>query len=77
MKAPRRREEPGERALFDELAALYTEVDARLASSSCPASTECCRFGVTGREPYVTSVELAYLGVDGARRQASPARPRA
>ncbi len=61
MKAPRRREEPGERALFDELAALYTEVDARLASSSCPASTECCRFGVTGREPYVTSVELAYL----------------
>jgi Fe-S-cluster containining protein len=28
---------------------------------SCPASTECCRFGVTGREPYVTSIELVAL----------------
>ncbi len=40
---------------------LYDEVDAELASLSCDASTECCRFGVTGREPYPTAVELAEL----------------
>jgi Fe-S-cluster containining protein len=42
-----------------ELRAIYARVDAKLASYSCDASTECCRFGVTGREPYVTPVELA------------------
>ncbi|MRG90938.1 YkgJ family cysteine cluster protein [Polyangium spumosum] len=47
--------------LFEELAAIYREVDASFAGQSCPASTECCRFGVTGREPYVTSIELALV----------------
>jgi Fe-S-cluster containining protein len=42
-----------------ELARLYAEVDALLADFSCDASTECCQFGVTGREPYPTAVELA------------------
>ncbi len=48
-------------ALLAELSAVYRDVDARLEGSGCPASTECCRFGVTGREPYVTSIELAAL----------------
>ncbi len=43
------------------LRALYAEVDALLAPWSCSASTDCCRFGVTGREPYPTAVELAEL----------------
>ncbi|MDI1449704.1 YkgJ family cysteine cluster protein [Polyangium sp. 6x1] len=47
--------------LLDELTALYREVDASFAGQTCPASTECCRFGVTGREPYVTSIELALV----------------
>ena len=42
-----------------ELLALYAEVDALLAPFSCDASTDCCRFGVTGREPYPTAIELA------------------
>lgn len=46
---------------FDDLAALYAEIDTRLAGHACPSTTECCRFGITGREPYVTSIELAYL----------------
>jgi uncharacterized protein len=45
-------------ALLGELQAVYDEVDAAFAGWSCPASTECCRFGITGREPYVTSIEL-------------------
>jgi Fe-S-cluster containining protein len=42
-----------------ELAGVYRDADDLYAGWSCPASTECCRFGVTGREPYVTSIEVA------------------
>lgn len=44
-----------------ELRALYAKVDGALAGWGCEASTDCCRFGVTGREPYPTAVELAEL----------------
>ena len=46
-------------ALLDELGHVYRDADASYQGWSCPASTECCRFGITGREPYVTSIELA------------------
>jgi Fe-S-cluster containining protein len=55
-------------ALLAELARLYDEVDALYAGWSCPGSTECCRFGVTGRQPYVTSIELAAIRRALARR---------
>jgi uncharacterized protein len=58
----------GEEALLEELAVLYRQVDASREGASCPASTECCRFGVTGREPYVTSIEVAALRRAVARR---------
>jgi Fe-S-cluster containining protein len=45
--------------LLGELAAVYRDADALCWGWTCPASTECCRFGITGREPYVTSIELA------------------
>src|SRR5262249_49740034 len=54
---PRRPPPPAE--LLAELEAVYRDADRLYAGWSCPASTECCRFGVTGREPYVTSIELA------------------
>ncbi len=47
-----------EEVLLAELRALYAETDALHSSTSCPASTECCRFGVTGRQPYLTSIEI-------------------
>jgi hypothetical protein len=49
------------------LHALYAEVDALLADARCACSdggvgsspeAQCCHFGVTGREPYPTAVEL-------------------
>jgi Fe-S-cluster containining protein len=40
---------------------LYERTDALHAHFSCDASTDCCHFGVTGREPYPTAVELAEL----------------
>lgn len=48
-----------EAELLGELEEVYRDADGAFAGWSCPASTECCRFGITGREPYVTSIELA------------------
>ncbi|WP_437282750.1 YkgJ family cysteine cluster protein [Sorangium sp. So ce375] len=45
--------------LLAELSAVYREAEEVFSGWTCEASTECCRFGVTGREPYVTSIELA------------------
>lgn len=74
---------PSLRALFEELEAIYRDADALYASHRCPSTTECCRFGITGREPYVTSVELAFVeraiaargGPLSPRRRALPLAP--
>ena len=59
-----------------ELAALYAETDALMAKMTCDASTDCCRFGVTGREPYPTAIEAADLlrafAATGKRMQTTP-----
>lgn len=62
-------------ALLTELRALFAETDALFAGSSCPTSTECCRFGVTGREPYVTSLELAAI-TRAVARNGGPLSPK-
>lgn len=50
-----------EAELIAELEAIYQEAEEAFLGWTCPASTECCRFGITGREPYVTSIELAAI----------------
>ncbi len=71
--------EPSEQALLEELFAIYEDAAALLADWTCPASTECCRFGITGREPYVTSIEVAAvkreLGRIGGARAFRGAEP--
>ncbi len=64
------------------LLALYAAVDEVLVNYTCDASTACCRFGVTGREPYPTAVERAEvehaikaLGGEGALRRRLPLAP--
>lgn len=47
----------GDAGFLAELQALYARVDALYADWHCPTSTECCRFGITGRQPYVTGIE--------------------
>lgn len=56
-------------------------MDALLFGHSCDNSTECCRFGITGREPYVTPLEVSYLreelrkrgtGLPGRAKRALP-----
>jgi Fe-S-cluster containining protein len=69
-----------EAELLDELRRLYEATDAVELGSSCPTSTECCRFGITGREPYITSIEAVAIaqavGASGgplsAKRRALP-----
>jgi Fe-S-cluster containining protein len=56
-----------EDALLAELFAVYADAAALLEGWTCPASTECCRFGLTGREPYVTSIEVAAVKRELAR----------
>jgi Fe-S-cluster containining protein len=51
------RSSPERRALLD----LFAEADALVGDITCDASTDCCRFGVTGREPYVTAAEVAEI----------------
>ncbi len=71
-RPPRGRPGGGDReaeaAMLAELDAIYREVDALYAGYSCEQSTECCRFGVTGREPYLTSIELRRVERAIARR---------
>jgi Fe-S-cluster containining protein len=59
-----------------ELYRIYAEVDALLEGASCDASTDCCRFGVTGREPYLTAVEIAELERASRARGGIPKRRR-
>lgn len=44
-----------------QLGDVYARVDALLMPFGCDGSAECCKFGVTGREPYPTAVEVAFL----------------
>jgi hypothetical protein len=60
-RPPQTRAEQAEKALLAELQALYRETDELYAGYGCAESTECCRFAITGREPYVTSIELYAL----------------
>ncbi len=39
------------------LSAFYGDVDAIFLGHTCEDSTDCCRFGVTGREPYLLPLE--------------------
>ncbi len=65
-----------EDALLAELRALYAEADALLEGWTCGNTAECCRFALTGREPYLTSIEAAALrralGEQGKRKEAAP-----
>ena len=60
--------------LLEELRALYADADRLYAGWSCESSTDCCHFGRTGREPYVTTIELALIR--DALRRAGRGRPK-
>src|SRR5262245_41968952 len=59
---------------LDALRAIYDDADRLLEGWSCAASADCCRFGETGREPYLWPNERALVSRALARRGA-PRRP--
>ena len=59
--SPHRDERDERKRALAELRGLYARIDRALEGWACDASTDCCRFGVTGREPYPTAVEVAEL----------------
>jgi len=63
-----------EQQVLAELSALYAEVDAMYVGWSCPSSSECCRFGITGKQPFVTSIEMTALEGAVARRGGLPSK---
>ena len=72
-----------EDSLLAQLEEVYAAVGDAYGGYSCGQSTRCCRFAVTGREPYLTSLELAYLlrgirqrgGMLSQKRRALPLLP--
>ena len=60
--------------LIEALGQLYGELDAAQEGATCPASTECCRFARTRREPWVTRLEV--IALERARKQSTPSRGR-
>lgn len=56
---------------------VLAAADAALEGWSCPGSADCCRFGLTGREPYLTEAEWRALEADVARQGRRMPRPRA
>ena len=52
---------PKEIPLLVELRAVYAETDKLLTGWSCPNTAECCQFGLSGKEPFVTSIELVEM----------------
>lgn len=61
----------GRRAL-----AVLGEADQVLAGWRCDSSTECCRFAVTGREPYLTEAEWQVVAGELARQGRRVPAPR-
>jgi uncharacterized protein len=63
--------------LLAELALLYREIATSTALISCDDSADCCDFGETGREPYLTPLEWYLLMQDASfQRVAVPHRTR-
>lgn len=45
------------KAVLERVRAIYRELESRPITRSCELRTECCRFQVSGRTPYLTKGE--------------------
>ena len=60
--------------VLERVRAIYREVDARPVTRTCELRTECCRFHLSGRTPYLTKGEaiLAARAWKASGRKAIP-----
>src|SRR5262245_10037248 len=59
---------------IEGLRAIYEEAGRLTDGWTCDDSADCCRFGLTGREPYLWPVEWALLAQKLAARGGVPRR---
>jgi hypothetical protein len=60
--------------LYDEVDALVAGCTCRCANATDAADARCCQFGITGREPYPTPVELCEVDF-ALRARGAPQAP--
>ena len=58
----------GEKERRASTLAILKDADALLEGWTCDNSTDCCRFAVTGREPWLTQAEFSLLAAEVARQ---------
>jgi Fe-S-cluster containining protein len=65
------------RGTFDEVKAIYAELDKRPLERSCQMRTQCCHFRLTGRTPFLTLGEALFAaqGVRASGRKLLKAHP--
>jgi hypothetical protein len=63
---PLRRDRTSVAESLSEVRAVYRELERRPVARDCVGRTDCCRFKLTGKTPYVTKGELLVL-VDAVR----------
>lgn len=71
---PRPSADDGVDDLVAALGEIYAELEAAQSGATCDASTECCRFARTRREPWVTRLEV--IALERARRRSTAPRGR-
>jgi len=66
-----------ENAAAEEVRQIYRELATRAISRSCTVRTECCRFRLTGKIPYLTLGEalVAEKALRASGRKSAPLRP--
>ncbi len=65
------------RETFDEVKAIYAELDKRPLERNCQMRTQCCHFRLTGRTPFLTLGEALFAaqGVRASGRKALKPHP--
>lgn len=71
------RSNAGETARRPAVLAVLADADHAVRGWSCEGTADCCRFGVTGREPYLTEAEWALIRAEVARQGRRVPSPRA
>lgn len=64
------------RQIFDEVDVLVRDASCGCAVATSAEDARCCQFAITGREPYVTPVELCEVDLGRRERGVAPERPR-
>ena len=74
MAKPKPSQAPDLKPVRQAVQQIYTELAARPISRNCTGISECCRFKLTGRTPFITKGEaiVAWQGIRASGRKQLP-----